>query len=227
MYEEPLIGASNDLAHRYNYRHEIPPYRPKIAPELRYTPDICVFMDMDGVLAHYVPRDYQEIDGQPPRFMKLNSHYFIKRSLDMSARFLAYGLLDEPTIDIYVCSHIVENPDTPLGHEHLSDKDCWLWQHLSRLMVIHDPIIGTESKVAMCEDTLGRDLGPTDVLIDDYNANLDDWKKAGGTSVKWLNGLNSHGTGGHMSLDKHRQSVDDMITSMIRCVAWRCVQERS
>ena len=34
-------------------------------------------------------------------------------------------------------------------------------------------------------------LTALDILIDDYNKNLDDWKAHGGTPVKYVNGINS------------------------------------
>ena len=40
-----------------------------------------------------------------------------------------------------------------------------------------------------------EDIGPTDFLLDDYTKNLLAWEKAGGTGIKYLNGLNhSKGT---------------------------------
>ena len=37
---------------------------------------------------------------------------------------------------------------------------------------------------------LHRKLGKMDILVDDHTPNLKRWETAGGTGVKWLNGIN-------------------------------------
>ena len=40
------------------------------------------------------------------------------------------------------------------------------------------------------ETMLHRKLGKMDILVDDHTPNLTRWETAGGTGVKWLNGIN-------------------------------------
>ena len=50
---------------------------------------------------------------------------------------------------------------------------------------------GYKTKSETVRMALGRALRKTDVLYDDYNGNLEEWKETGGTPVKALNGTNT------------------------------------
>lgn len=42
-----------------------------------------------------------------------------------------------------------------------------------------------------------KTLDETFILYDDYNVNLEDWKKAGGLAIKCINNINNNGTGAY------------------------------
>ena len=45
-------------------------------------------------------------------------------------------------------------------------------------------------KAEFVETMLHRKLGKMDILVDDHTPNLTRWETAGGTGIKWLNGIN-------------------------------------
>lgn len=70
----------------------------------------------------------------------------------------------------------------------MAEKDHWLDKHLPEVDNAHRiyTLVG-ESKAA----AVPGGIQPTDVLLDDYNKNLEMWSEAGGTGIKLLNGLNN------------------------------------
>jgi hypothetical protein len=49
----------------------------------------------------------------------------------------------------------------------------------------------SKSKHSAITQLKGIELSKKDILVDDYNPNLLAWEVAGGTAVKYLNGINS------------------------------------
>ena len=58
------------------------------------------------------------------------------------------------------------------------------------------PFLG-ENKAEYVKKFLRRDITDKDILLDDYSLNLNEWEKAGGTGIKWYNGLNMRGWNNH------------------------------
>ena len=79
----------------------------------------------------------------------------------------------------------------PLNYrEATMDKCKWLCEFVPGSNVIFTQ----DSKVKTAQHWLGRNLQANDILIDDFNPNLEEWENAGATAIKFLNGNNSPDT---------------------------------
>lgn len=123
-----------------------------------------------GKLARYqIPGEhvYRDLPGDPVAIAIFNALY---RDHDKKAKVLT-GL---------GCPYLLS--------EQMLDKLWWCHSHLG----------GFDNKDFLC--TFGskdgavthlKNLTSMDILIDDYNENLDSWRKSGGTPIKYVNGINS------------------------------------
>ena len=75
-------------------------------------------------------------------------------------------------------------------NEHFHDKIMWLHKWLPYIDIDHI-LISVTSKRDVVEYIHNHNLTKNDILIDDYNKNLIDWTKAGGTAIKYCNGINN------------------------------------
>ncbi len=137
-----------------------------------------VFFDMDGVLAEYKDVPYDEM---------LKEGYFGALAPQEEAVEALKLLADDPQIELFTLSAVIkENPYA------LEEKKSWLKKQLGSSLgsvVSIFPFCG-ESKAAV----VPGGIRPTDILIDDYNANLRDWEK-NAVAIKYLNGINNkHGS---------------------------------
>lgn len=140
-----------------------------------------IFIDMDGVIAEHVRDDYV---GENPKF--LQPHYF--STCEPNPTIVAFvRLLQEFDIPYLFLSRVAP----PLNYrESTIDKHQWL----SKFAPGSNAIFTQSSKVDTAQQWLGRNLQTDDVLIDDFNPNLEEWENAGATAVKFLNGNNSPDT---------------------------------
>lgn len=146
------------------------------------------YFDMDGVVVEY---DRDAYTGDDPLFMRKNQHYF--KDLNPDRKMLE-------VIDImhqksrYTGDHIYLLTSIPMNgaifNEHFHDKISWVHRWLPYLD-IDDILISVTSKRDTVEYIQNHQLSTKDILIDDYNRNLNDWRKANGISVKYCNGINS------------------------------------
>ena len=137
-----------------------------------------VFFDMDGVLAEYRYVPYGEM---------LKKGYFGKLAPQEEAVEALKILAGDPRIELYTLSAVIrENPYA------LAEKKSWLKEQLGSSLgsvVSIFPYCG-ESKAS----AVPGGIRPTDILIDDYNANLRDWAESA-VAIKYLNGINNrHGS---------------------------------
>lgn len=131
------------------------------------------FIDMDGTLAEW-------------RDIKSNSELYQKgyyESLKPNNYLLeeVKKLIKEGK-DIYILSSFLSDSDYAL-----KEKNIWLNKYLPELPVqkrIFVPYGDVKYKY------LPSKITSFDYLIDDHTKNLLDWKEAGGTGIKFLNGIN-------------------------------------
>lgn len=137
-----------------------------------------VFFDMDGVLAEYryVPLDDMMKQG-----------YFRDLAPQTEAVEALKKLAEDPGLEVWTLSAVIkENPYA------LEEKKSWLREQLG------DSINNVKSVFPFCgtskREAVPGGIRPTDILIDDYNANLRDWATQA-VSIKFLNGVNNrHGS---------------------------------
>jgi histidinol phosphatase-like enzyme len=147
------------------------------------------FMDMDGFIAKYDRKAYMKEYGINPNKAQFEDeaiHYFLTCERDNNAYVLVKNILEE-----YDESYFLTTVPPEMSW-HIPDKITWL----------HDcvPEIDTDTQLLIAESdkaetimvlqqlkTLTKDM----ILIDDYNPNLFAWEAAGGTAIKYLNGINT------------------------------------
>lgn len=153
------------------------------------------YFDMDGVLVQY---DKSAYIGNAPLFMKKDMHYFRHLNPDIKMVEVINKLLDitkpisqeKQEDSIYILTSLTNQGSMFLEHYH--DKISWLNEFIPTLDTSthfigcvsdkRDIITGLKMKSA---------LSYFDVLIDDFNDNLQAWDKSHGTAVKYCNGINS------------------------------------
>lgn len=172
-----------------------------------------VIFDMDGVLAVYDESGYV---GKEPLFEKLGQHWFARCQRDARATVLMRAVAKEPYAQICVCSRISGSEDTAIGHEQAMDKRIWLARNVYPYNDVERAIISPLTKPRAFRTTFNRAPQPTDVLIDDYNDNLEAWVRAGGRAVKWVNGQNDASSWDGPSIDPDKMDVDSMLTTILR-----------
>ena len=132
-----------------------------------------LFIDMDGTLAEWL------VDGFP--YLYEEGYFFNLKPLTAVRKLIR---ILHRYYDVYILSAVLE--DSPYA-EH--EKLAWLREYL--------PFI-EENHVLFCRNGSSKadfiqgfmTLNKNCILIDDYSVNLDDWTQKGGTSVKFLNGIN-------------------------------------
>ena len=150
------------------------------------------FIDMDGVIARHVKKDYL---GQTPNF--LEKDYFGKLKLDHNFSSFLRREIKRVGQNSFVFLSKVPKVGTYNGIQtgDLTDyasieKRKWLDEHGfedCKLIAVPED----ESKVDYAERFIGHPLTASDVLIDDYNPNLLEWLDRGGKALKYYNGKNS------------------------------------
>lgn len=179
-----------------------------------------IWFDMDGVLSEYVTSDYVEPD---PKF--LEPHYFLHRTPNQKMISLLQTILSgekTPTV-LKACPNIQHvgiiskvQKEIPRFIEESTDKKEWVNTHILNpkklLYKQHELNVlftgSTESKAKKIESWLQRPLNQYDILIDDYNSNLENWVQHGGTAIKY--GLGNKDSWNSYSFDDNLL-VHDMI----------------
>lgn len=145
------------------------------------------YFDMDGVLCVYDYEDYlPPKKGARPLYMIPGTHMYRKMRPDMQAIAIFKSLYMNPDHHVKVmtglgCPYLIS--------EHMQDKISWCHDCLAPFSS-QDFLCVFGSKVRAVAEL--KKLSETDVLIDDFNPNLDEWRAAGGTPVKYVNHINSY-----------------------------------
>lgn len=135
-----------------------------------------VYFDMDGTLA-----EWKEVD----TFSQLLRKGYFRTLRPTKLAVYANRLAAEGKADTNSCSSYITE-----GYS-LSEKNEWMDESVPNIDDSHRIFIpyGVE-KAKFVMDVLKRPLTKGDILVDDHTPNLIAWEKAGGTAIKWLNGIN-------------------------------------
>ena len=152
------------------------------------------FIDIDGTLAVYISKEYAwwEIDGifkyLTPQMNVLNA---VKELIRMGE-------------EVYIITAYHRNAPQVKG-----EKIYWLNKYLPEIDLSHQiyTFCG-EDKTAY----IPNGVKPTDILLDDFNRNLENWRDVGGTSIKLLNGLNSRNSWNGISTESTYATKDILYT---------------
>ncbi|MBO5435358.1 hypothetical protein J6A31_06040 [bacterium] len=168
------------------------------------------YVDMDGVLVKY---DRDAYRGPDPIWLRKNEHYF--RNLEPDREFLE--LMDHlyqhsryTGDEIYVLTTLPING--AIFNEHFHDKIAWCHEWLPYIDIDHI-LISVTSKRDAVEYIHNKEITTQDILIDDYNKNLNSWCDAGGTAIKYCNGLNDPMSFDGEKIYKH-SPLDDKLKSI-------------
>ena len=145
-----------------------------------------IYFDMDGVLVQYDRNAYASKEAP---FYQKGAHYFRELPPDNTMLSVFHVLKHQRLHNLYIVTSIIN--DSKLCIEHCNDKLYWLNTHGVYPDTKKNLLFAASSKQNCVEEIQKRKLTKKDVLIDDYNPNLLSWKTAGGTAIKYINGLNN------------------------------------
>lgn len=160
------------------------------------------YFDMDGVLAVYEREAYigsfekNAFEKEKPTFLQKNKHYFLNCKPDMkmlhvidilwsAIRTGHYGL--DPESQIFIVTSIANHGT--IFNEQFHDKIAWIGKWIP-YFPIENLYVSVTEKREIGEMINNRLISFNDILIDDYNKNLQNWSAAGGRALKYCNGIN-------------------------------------
>lgn len=146
-----------------------------------------IYFDMDGVLAIY---DRDGYVGDKPAYKRAGEHYFLNREPDEHCIREFRNLYDYIPMNVKVLTTVTDD-NSQIRNEQTFDKINWMLKYIPEFNFGRDFMAVTSSKRSIIQDIKGFKLMPNDILVDDYNKNLESWKEGGGTAIKYLNGINS------------------------------------
>ncbi len=145
-----------------------------------------VYWDMDGVMAKYDYDMYLPDKDNKILYMVPNAHMYRDMEPDLGAIMIFNSLYANES---FCHTKVLTGLGCPyLIAEHLFDKWHWLGQNTD-ISKEKDFICVTGSKVEAVNRL--RPVTKYDILVDDFNPNLEEWARMGGTPVKYVNGINS------------------------------------
>lgn len=156
-----------------------------------------LFFDIDGVLAEFrEAQDFSEL---------LQEGYFRDLKPQEEPLRALWMLAADPRFEVHTLSAVIKESPYALG-----EKQAWLDEFVPPTVQRQFCWCGEDKSLAV-----PGGIRPDDILIDDYNANLRQWREKG-IAVKLLNGINDR----HGSWDGPRaQCSAEHITQTIRQLA--------
>lgn len=161
------------------------------------TDKIRIFVDMDGTLARFHDENlYLERMFEKGFFAGL-------KPFDNAVEAIKHIIDNHPNVDVYVLSAAITTPYC------LAEKNAWLDKYLPNIDKEHRIFVENLSTAKslcvpgsyMYKDDNGKyhnKIFKNDILIDDYNKNLEEWEKDGGTAIKAKNNINHKGLHGEL-----------------------------
>lgn len=144
-----------------------------------------LFVDMDGTIARF----HDEVNYLEQMFEE--NFFFRLQPFNEAVEGLRLFMKQNPQVEVYIISSCIDG-EPPYC---MNEKEKWLDQYLPEVDAKHRlfPKIG-ENKASY----IPGGISETDVLYDDYNKNLEEWREAGGKAVKCKNNINHLGLKGKL-----------------------------
>lgn len=142
-----------------------------------------VFFDMDGVLTEYRQSCNANELSKKGYFETLKPEWNMLGALKRLVENC-----DSLGISVFVLTKVYPT----LFKYSVSEKLQWRDKYMpdlfdSELIMVNGE---QEEKSEAVRELIGEDINSDCILIDDYNANLREWRQNGGTPVKYVNGIN-------------------------------------
>ena len=184
-----------------------------------------IFIDMDGTLYRF--HDEILYDGEV-QLEKMYEENFFKRLKPFSRMIDAVNELhDNLKYEIYFISAVNEK-DIELQKLFVLKRD-FPWIDDEHCLF---PFCGS-NKGEFVEYYFEHELTPNDILIDDYNKNLEDWSKRNGSSIKFVNNINHKGKGKYggdvgniWNHDLIRYDSDCIVKDIIKIIEGKNINKR-
>lgn len=140
-----------------------------------------IYVDMDGTIAKFhKDKNFLKRMYEPGYFRHLEPYANV---IKMISEFYTENI---ESLELYV---ITGAPSCCLDRIY-EEKKAWLLEHF--------PVFDIKNFICVPMGTNKADfitnINPFCYLIDDYNKNLEDWEKAGGTGIKLVNDFNDKAT---------------------------------
>ena len=140
--------------------------------------NIKFFADLDGTLAVWQSAASYESLFEKGYFRNLAPHESVVEAVR--------ELYKRGATELYSLSAVLE--ESPYAKE---EKHEWIDEYLPEIPESHRLFCPTNIKKAeYVAHVLGEPMGPHFFLLDDYSKNLHEWRNAGGTGIKLMNGIN-------------------------------------
>jgi 5'(3')-deoxyribonucleotidase len=170
-----------------------------------------IYFDLDGVLAKY---DYGMYAKKNPAWNEVGAHAFRNIQADDFMQHVVIRLFESMDSEIYILTSVYDK-DVAVRNEQIMDKMLWVSERYPIISLCNFIACGSDKRNAISK-IKGMRLARQDILIDDYKKNLVSWASAGGTAIKYVNGINSVGDWPGPYIDKS-MSVDEAVGIIMDC----------
>ena len=170
-----------------------------------------IFFDMDGVLAEY-RENCSEAD------MKKKGYFSSLMPEENMISALNRLAQDSEKLGIGVCVLTKVYPNE--FKYSISEKLEWRDEHLPLLFDSEFIMVNgeKEEKSEAIKNLLNVNIDEDCFLIDDYNYNLFEWRGKGGSTIKYVNGINDKNKSFIGNRLSHKMSADEIYSSILEMV---------
>lgn len=164
-----------------------------------------IYIDMDGTLCRFHDTEHQYIEA-----MWIQGFYNNLKPFENFLNGLSLCIDRNPDEEFYILSAVLDT-EPPFAER---EKREWLHRYLPQLtdeQMIFTPAGADKSKFI-------GEINSDCCLIDDYNKNLNEWQRSGGTAIKFINDINNRGLGAYggekgnlwsgLSIEHNQSSMD-------------------
>jgi 5'(3')-deoxyribonucleotidase len=116
--------------------------------------------------------------------------------------------------EVYILTSVFDK-DVAVRNEQILDKMNWVAEFYPNISLCNFIACGSDKRNAISK-IKGMRLTRQDILIDDYKKNLVSWASAGGTAIKYVNGINSVGDWPGVFIDRS-MCIDKAVRIIMDC----------